>query len=512
MNEKGDGSMLRKPKAWSLSLAIIMMLSIVLSACGGSKESNGTTADGQLAPVELVFYNYATPMKGQDRVMEKVNEYLKKKINATIKVVTMEGSDFETKVPVMLASGQPMDIVFTSSWTNNYLSNVSKQAFTPLTSLLDQYGQDLKKTVPDTLWKGMTVNKELYAVPIYKEIGHQVGVLFRKDLVDKYKLNVAGIQSWKDMEPILKTLHEKDPSILALDGTEGMYRSFPVQHMSGDWNLPGIINVGDKPYYARSDDKIFNQYDTPEFKEFVETAYKWNQAGYTPKDVDYQSENDWKAGKVFAGSLLYAPNYVYKRSAQLGYELDYQNLGKGVVETSDVQGGAYAIPRSSKNPERAMMFLNLLYTDPTLANLFVHGIEGQDYTKVDDQFIKPAEGVDAANPDYDYGYGWMWGNVNIFYYDQSYPKDTLEQFKKFEDNNTPAPALGFNFDTTPVQTEIAAINNVISEYYKPLVTGTVNPDEYLPKFIQKLKDAGVDNMLAEMQTQYDTWKSQQTGS
>lgn len=159
-----------------------------------------------------------------------------------------------------------------------------------------------------------------------------------------------------------------------------------------------------------------------------------------------------------------------------------------------------------------MMFLNLLYTDPVLANMFVHGIEGQDYVKVDKTFIKPAEGVDPLNPDYDYGYGWMWGNVNIFYYDQSYPKDTLEQFKVFEDNNTPSPALGFNFDTTPVQTQIAAINNVISQFYPPLVRGTVNPDQYLPMFIQKLKDAGVDELISEMQSQYDQWKSEQTKS
>ncbi len=505
--------MLHKSKAWCLSLAVILLLSVVLSACGGSSDdSSATGANGELAPVELVFYNYATPMKGQERVMQAINKYLKEKINATVKVVTMEGSDFETKVPVMLASGQPMDIVFTSSWTNNYLSNVSKQAFTPLSSLMDKYGQDLKKTIPDTLWKGMTVKNEIYAVPSYKEVGHQVGVLMRKDLVEKYKIDPTSIKSWKDMEPILKTVHEKDPSILALDGSEGMYRSIPVQHMSGDWNLPGVINVGDQPYYKRSDDNIFDQYETPEFKEFVETAYRWNQAGYTPKDVEYQSEGDWKAGKVFAGSLLYAPNYVYKRSAQLGYPLVYQNLGKGVIETSDVQGGGFAIPRSSKNPERAMMFLNLLYTDPVLANMFVHGVEGQDYVKVDKTFIKPAEGVDPLNPDYDYGYGWMWGNVNIFYYDQSYPKDTLEQFKVFEDNNTPSPALGFNFDTTPVQTQIAAINNVISQFYPPLVKGTVNPDQYLPMFIQKLKDAGVDELISEMQSQYDQWKSEQKKS
>ena len=38
-----------------------------------------------------------------------------------------------------------------------------------------------------------------------------------------------------------------------------------------------------------------------------------------------------------------------------------------------------------------------------------------------------------------------------------------------------------------------------------LQTGSVNPEEYLPKFQQALKDAGVDEVIAEYQSQYDAW-------
>ena len=70
-----------------------------------------------------------------------------------------------------------------------------------------------------------------------------------------------------------------------------------------------------------------------------------------------------------------------------------------------------------------------------------------------------------------------------------------------------APLLGFNFDPTPVMNKIAALKNVKEEFYPPLMTGTVDPVENLPKANQKFKDAGLDKVMAEMQRQFDAWRA-----
>ena len=49
------------------------------------------------------------------------------------------------------------------------------------------------------------------------------------------------------------------------------------------------------------------------------------------------------------------------------------------VDTTSSQGAMMAISTASKNPERAMMFLNLLNTDPYLMTLLNYGIEGVHY-------------------------------------------------------------------------------------------------------------------------------------
>lgn len=482
------------------------------SATSQSSQTGQEVTQSNLPPAELVFYNYANPMPDQAKVMDEVNKYLKRKINATIRIITLNPTEFEAKIPAILASGQPADLVFTSSWTNNYLANVSRGAFLPLDHLLKQYGVGMQKSIPSILWKGMLVDNQTYAVPLNKEIGHQYGILMRKDIVDKYHLKINHIRTWQDIEPFLQIVYQHEPQLRPLDTPEMLYRSIPMNHIAGDWYLPGAINIGESPAFKRDDANVFNQYTTPEFKHFVETMYRWNQAGYLPKDPMYDAENDWKTGQIFAGALSYAPNYVYERSSQLGYDLDYVNIGQGVIETGDVQSGAFAIPRSSKQPERAMMFLELLYTDPYLANLLKHGIEGVHYVKVDDKHIEPAPGIDPLNPKYDYGYGWMWGNIFISYFDKSYPQDTYEQYEAFNSGNIPAPALGFNMNIAPVSTEVAAINNVLAEYYRPLINGTVNPQKVLPVFLQKLQSAGVEHLIAEEQKQLDLWRAAQSST
>ena len=45
--------------------------------------------------------------------------------------------------------------------------------------------------------------------------------------------------------------------------------------------------------------------------------------------------------------------------------------------------------------------------------------------------------------------------------------------------------------------------NVVAEYMLPLCTGAVDPDEKLPEFLQKLDDAGINDILDDANAQLD---------
>ena len=76
---------------------------------------------------------------------------------------------------------------------------------------------------------------------------------------------------------------------------------------------------------------------------------------------------------------------------------------------------------------------------------------------------------------------------------------------KPQGTQTPTP-LPCHFDLEPVSTEVAGFGNVLDEFGKSLYTGSVDPDEYLPKLLEKLEATGIDKVIDEMQRQIDEWK------
>lgn len=75
-----------------------------------------------------------------------------------------------------------------------------------------------------------------------------------------------------------------------------------------------------------------------------------------------------------------------------------------------------------------------------------------------------------------------------------------------------APSFGFDFDLDPVSTEVAGFRNVLDEFGRSLYTGSVDPEEYLPKMKEKMEATGIQKVIDEMQNQINSWKSGETGS
>jgi putative aldouronate transport system substrate-binding protein len=57
-----------------------------------------------------------------------------------------------------------------------------------------------------------------------------------------------------------------------------------------------------------------------------------------------------------------------------------------------------------------------------------------------------------------------------------------------------------------VKTEVANITNVAKEFMPAIYTGSVDPDAYVVKAMEKFKSAGMDKVIQEAQKQYDEWK------
>jgi len=478
-------------------LASLMALTLLVSACGGKNASNNAAGDGKgEKPVELIWYTIGTPQKDTDKVMEEVNKYTKEKINATVKMKQIDFGDYNQKMQVMAASGEPMDILFTSSWAFDYVQNARKGAFMELDDLLKTHGQGIVEALDPAFLEGSKVDGHNYAIPANKELPAQEVWRFNKELADKYNLDISSVRSMESLEPLLKTIKENEPGITPYAMVKDFVPLMPFDYIIE--KLPMAVRIDTTDY------KVVNMLETQEAKDALKTVHEYYKAGYISPEVATTSSVDdlYKSGKWFMDRASTQPFAENLWSASYGYPVVSTPAGDPYIYNWSVMGSMQAISANSKYPEKAMEFLNLLNTDPVLRNMIDSGIEGVHYEKVGDNVMKNLD----ESKNYDMP-TFSLGNLMITYLNEGDPENKWDEFKKFNESGINAPLLGFNFDSSKVTTELAAVQNVKEEYWSALMTGTVNPDEYLPKAIEKFKAAGIDKIIEEAQKQIDEWRA-----
>ncbi|MFJ7724826.1 ABC transporter substrate-binding protein [Neobacillus sp. NPDC097160] len=477
-----------------LFLALILSIGTVLSACS-SKDTTAESKGGKNGqPYEIKWYTIGTPQKDTDKVFTEVNKYLKDKINATVKMTQIDWGDWDQKMQVMINSGEPFDIAFTNG--TKYVQNAQKGAFTPLDELLNKEGKELKQVIDPSLLEGVKVNGKIYGVPTNKEAARQTVYTFNKRLVDKYHFDITKVKTLEDLEPMLKVIKENEPSITPM-ATVKAY--LPYDYIFNN-EMPFAFPIeGDR-------DHVTNFFESDLTMATYKTMHSYFKAGYLKEDAA-TSKDSWPMDVenwfVRMGDSQPYADLLWSRSAK--YEVVSVPAEEPTTFNDSVSGSIQAISATSKNPKKAMEFLNLLNTDPYLRNLVDKGIEGVHYEKNAEGMIKdlPAR-IDKYNiPTYSIG------NFYTLYLYENDPKDKWDKFKAFNDAAKPAPTLGFHFNSDPVRSEIASITNISKEFYPALATGSVDPEEYLPKYNKKLKDAGIDKVLKEIQKQFDEWKAKQ---
>ncbi|TRZ39530.1 extracellular solute-binding protein [Niallia circulans] len=482
-----------KKKKLGLMLASVLAAGAILSACSKDSSTDGSGADGD-KPYEIKWYTIGTPQKDTDKVFEEVNKYTKEKINATVKMTQIDWGDWDQKSQVMINSGESFDIIFTNGTA--YVQNAQKGAFLAVDDLLEKEGKALKDVINPDLLEGNKVDGKLYGIPSNKEVARQDVYTFNKRLADEYGFDLSKVKTLQDLEPMLKTIKENEPGITPMATFKAPLRYDYVVNNEMPFAFP----------FEGDTDKVINPFDTDDAMQQYKTMRKYYQAGYLKEDAA-TSKDSWPMDVEnwfvrMGGSQPYA-DLLWSRSAK--YEVVSVPSEEPTIINDSVSGSIQAISATSKNPEKAMEFLTLLNTDPYLRNLVDKGIEGTHYKKNDDGTIEdlPAR-IDGYNmPSYSLGNHFI---LDLYKDD---PKDKWEKFKEFNASAVKAPSLGFKFNSDPVRSELAAITNISQEFYPALATGSVDPEEYLPKFNGKLKEAGLEKVLTEIQKQYDDWKSSQ---
>lgn len=487
-------------------LAMMMTASLVLAGCGKSNEpvNNGQNGanDGELAPYEINMVFYGPPQKDLDEIAAEMGKITKEKINATVKLVRIEPAAWAEQSILMLTGNEQVDLIVTGG--GDYSRQVAQGQLVALDDLVQKHGEGIVKAFESEVLGASKVNGQTYAIPTNRDFASHPLVLMRQDMLDKYKLDISSIKTIDDLDAIFKVIHENEPNVNVL-GKASAAASIANRLLETRWDILGDY-IGVLPNLDEL--KVVNLYETPEYADMLNTIRRWYLEGYIHKDAATSKETavDYiKANVGFAVINKGKPGAVGQTENRVDTKLASVDIGSQITSTTSITSIMLGIPTNSKDPDRAMMFLNLLYSDPDLVNLINWGIEGKHYVKVGDSSIDFPPGVDASNSGFNLRQGWMFGNQLLSYTWATDVPNLWEEMDKYNREAKKSAALGFTYNPIPVKTELAAITNVTRQYAMGLETGTIDPEVNLPKFIAALKAAGIDKVIAEKQKQLDEW-------
>jgi putative aldouronate transport system substrate-binding protein len=438
----------------------------------------------------------------EQAVYDAFNAIVEPALGTTVEInVQGKFGEYNETMPLLLASGEYLDIFWNATWSNNFLQNAYDGYLAGLDDLLEEYGQDILKDTRDQL-EATRINGEIRGVWSQQIAAYTKVFNVQMPLAEKYGWDLEDVETFEDLEPFLKDILENEKELIPFGvGAEPWKLMHPYYGFVNFGILTNILG-------ARVDDEsitVINLIDTPEYREWCEMMRGWYQKGYIPQDGLTYTQDQWSQLSTqnrvaFGHHNTYNPQLADREFS--GVLSRTFKLGLPVTYTTNIINTIQSISSQSKQKEKAMQLLNFLWTSEEAYNTLVWGLEGRHYKRLDSTHIEPLQ---------DSGYftqlPWMFGNTFNSYLLEGQGEDLFEEVMELNRDSRKAPSLGFNPVTDDIKTLIASVSAVVDQFAVPVAGGYTDPDEGISDYLAALKQAGVDELIEKLQTQVEAWKA-----
>ena len=547
-----------KKRTICLLLAMIMVLSIVLAGCSktaetpAADETPATTepsestdnSDTPGAPEETaepaleqktiqLMITGAGKQANSDKVWAAFNEQLQQYVpNTTVEFIDVSFDEYSEKFSQVLASGEGDDLAW-PGWLLNKPQTIADGNLMPLDDLLAAYGQGIVDVLGENVveihrnadgsiyylpsWQGLCGERRGWLV--VTEIAELAGDTWIEDTeaaLNKWRNNYSGIEDFQAvLDQATKYLAAaKEAGKLGAGINTG--RAFGWSMYNGMYSFLGVGGAEIGITYCDGTFTVKDGVAGEHYKLYAKTMADWYKEGYIRSDimsVDTSTLTMPKNGEITDTTYVFSCDpYLTEADqeaaiADAGMDMTYLPIEENAYL---ILGGdtSYAIPYCADEPERAMMVLNAIYSQPDLYNTLIYGIEGEDYTKNADGTITTS--YVGASPTADDSYGiqrWIIGSCKNALINNGTDPNYYADLEALEETARVNPFLNFTFDRTNVEGICASILNVYYEYGPQLDNGVAgdNWEELYNNYMAARKDAGIEELVTEFQNQLNAY-------
>lgn len=470
-------------------LCLIIAVATVFAVAGCGDKTRGET--------ETVTWLFPGSAQADlARISDAVNKITEEKINAKIDIQIIDTSSYSEKMKMNMTSGVDYDLCF-CGFVNNYSDAVRNGGLMNITDLVKKTG--IYDMLPDYAWQAATVDGKIYGVPNMQIMAMASAISIRKDLADKYNLDISSIKSIDDIEPFLEQVKNGESNIYPYRPNFGVIPWYTSKYEEISTGV--ALKKG-----ASTETELVYTQELPEYRHGAEQLWNWYQKGYIRKDALSIGDDsaDYNAGKYAVSSEVYKPGAEAASLARTGIEHYVVPIEEPYMTRSRATATMAAVGINSKHPEKAVEFIKLLNDDKELYNLISFGIKDIDYKQDEDGRIELIKNSGYNN----LGDSWKFGNTSNSLILNTQELNVWEETERINNESEKSTILGFTFDkNSNVKTQISNVASLTSEY-EVINRGVKDPNTYMEEYLRKLKEAGIEKIYEEIQAQLKEYFAQ----
>lgn len=506
-----------KRKVISAILAASMMVSI-FTGCGnsqGEKNQAQGRESGQAAEtggedaeepyeVAIQLVNIASELPDLPAVEAAINEITQPAINCTVDIQNIFIGDLPTTTSMNVVSNEKMDIVAVG--LTQKLSDIYDDGILmPIDDYL-QYAPTYVAAVENVMKTGQ-VSGVQYAIPSNPYVARGSGFVYNKDMADELGIVLEDGMSLEDLSEVFAKVKEK--GVFGTSYGQGGGMASAMWFTGEAYGTSAEFGYISDPVHSTA---IENFYASDNFRRVCKISKEWADAGFMPSDslTDTTTVQEYfSAQKVFGTVSGYdiAQFAVWQKGQD--FTIGLVEMADPVISTSAAAETMWGLAANCENPKKAMELLELIYTDKDLANLFMYGIEGTNYTIAEGtENVSTTEGSTNGSDGY-VSVFTKFGDTTKILAAAPNTDNYAEDVKAYNDGVAVTKSLGYVFDTSSVSAEAGAISNALAEYVPRLETGMVaDVDAAIDELLAALEAAGISDVIAENQRQLDAYMQQ----
>lgn len=480
---------MKMKKMAALILSVTMGLGL-LTGCDKKDVVDSKSKAEDVVTLKWVQVGNGMPKK-YDEWLAQINPYLEEKIGVNVEMEIVPWGDWDNRRSVITNSGEHFDILFTDQ--TRYNAEVSSGVFLDITDMLDKEAADVKKMIPENYWTAVSIGGKIYGIPSYKDSSHSDYFVWDKDIADKYNIDIEKVTDFNSLYTALKTIKEGEGTAPYYMSKAGALFLLTLTYDDLSSSLP-LLGVK----YVDETKTVVNPFNDEEILSNLDVVHKMYKEGIingdAPNADDSLGYKTFFVGQGWSGAAKtsWGPNNGIENCVAVKY-------GDTFVSNTTVRGSINAISSGSKYPEKALQLLNLVNTDTKVRDLLYYGVEGYDFKYNDDGKVERMT-TDWGMAGYTQGSFFNVTQQAIETFNQ------WDEVKELNEKAIPSMVIGFNLDTSKIETELANCRAVYEKYYPEFFTGAQEPRELLKKINSELESAGWETIRAEAQAQIDSFQ------